>query len=103
MAGEHPEVVRVRAGLLAARAQREVAKLADAGKVDQALVTLNHSRVQLELGVSSGLDLRAELEMETVAELERRLRKGERQSASKFAKSKAYSKTTGRDDQTLKN
>ena len=101
VAGEHPEVVRVRAGLLAARAQREVAKLADAGKVDQALVTLNHSRVQLELGVSSGLDLRAELE--TVAELERRLRKGERQSASKFATSKAYSKTTGRDDQTLKN
>ena len=57
--------------------------------------------MQLELGVSSGLDLRAELE--TVAELERRLRKGERQSASKFATSKAYSKTTGRDDQTLKN
>ena len=101
MAGEHPEVVRVRAGLLAARAQREVAKLADAGKVDQALVTLNHSRVQLELGIGSGLDLRAELE--TVAELERRLRKGERQSASKFAASRAYSKTTGRDDQTLKN
>lgn len=101
VAGEHPEVVRVRAGLLAARAQRQVAKLADAGKLDEALITLNHSRVQLELGIGSGLDLNAELE--TVAELERRLRKGERQSASKFAKSKAYSKTTGRDDQTLKN
>ena len=100
-AGEHPEVVRVRAGLLAARAQREVAKLADAGKLDEALITLSRSKTQLELGIGSGLDLKAELE--TVAELERRLRKGERQSASKFATSRAYSKTTGRDDSILKN
>ena len=98
---QHPELLRVRAGLWAARAQRKVARLIDVGKLDEALITLIRSRVELELHIGRGLDLRAELE--TVAELERRLRKGERQSASKFAASRAYSKTTGRDDQTLKN
>ncbi|WP_424950289.1 vWA domain-containing protein [Deinococcus sp.] len=101
VASEHPEVVRVRAGLLAARVQRVVAMLASLGKLEEALATLESSRSQLEMGIRSGLNLSAELE--TVAELERRLRKGERQSASKFAGSRAYSKTTGRDDQTLKN
>lgn len=93
---EYPEVVRVRAGLLAARAQREVARLADAGNLGAALSTLNQCRQNIHHDISRGVMLGPELE--TLNELEARLVRGERHSASKFAKSRAYSKTTGRDE-----
>jgi Ca-activated chloride channel homolog len=92
---EHPEVKRVRAGLLAARAQRRVAKLADRGEMDEAYSVLRSSQQLLQQGIDSGLDLQSDLN--TVTELERRLRQGQRQSASKFATSEAYGKSTGRD------
>ncbi|WP_291430774.1 VWA domain-containing protein [Deinococcus sp.] len=92
---EHPEVVQRRAELLAARAQRELAGHLDGGDVARALDTLTLSRRHLLRAQAGGADVGSDLE--ELGELERQVRRGERQAASKKARSQAYSKSTGRD------
>ncbi|AWN22143.1 hypothetical protein DKM44_01880 [Deinococcus irradiatisoli] len=95
-APEQAEVVQARERLLVARAQREVARLADAGDLSGASVLLSGLRNRLMVeGMRSGINLQKELVQ--IAELEQRLRRRDQTGVSKVARKRAYDVTTGRD------
>jgi hypothetical protein len=94
---EDPRVIHVREHLLLARTQREVARLADIGDVGGAMILLSGVKNRLLVeGLRSGINMQTELEQ--VATLEQRLKRGEHHAASKLARKQSYDKTTGREE-----
>ncbi|WP_164473476.1 vWA domain-containing protein [Deinococcus psychrotolerans] len=95
-APEHAEVVQARERLLVARAQREIARLADVGDLSGASVLISGLRNRLMVeGMRSGVSLQTELQQ--LADLEARLRRHDRASVSKVARKQSYDKMTGRE------
>lgn len=92
---EHPEVVRLRGQLELARQQRQIAQLTDRGRVEDALVRLGEARGRLEGLIVAGIDVQEDLAK--LDQLQDRLRRGDRQAASKAARSQAYLMSTGRE------
>ncbi|GGK29753.1 hypothetical protein GCM10008955_24490 [Deinococcus malanensis] len=93
---EQAEVVRVREGLLAARAQRTAAQLADIGDLSGALLALSSIRNRLQVeSLRSAISLTSELHQ--LGEVERRLRQNNRSAASKLARKQSYAKQSGRE------
>ena len=95
---EDTRVIQLREHLLLARTQREVARLADVGDVGGAMVLLSSVKNRLLVeGMRSGINMQPELEQ--IATLEQRLKRGDRNAASKLARKQSYDKTTGREEQ----